>query len=74
MIVTGGLNLASANFTDLISRPDVWTQGIGVFDMTAMQWKDHYDADAQPYMTPAAVKSWYAANGGRILPNGTMLQ
>lgn len=64
MIVTGGLNPSSANGTDLISRPDVWTQGIGVFDMTTMQWKDSYDANAQPYVTPEAVKSWYAANGG----------
>jgi Kelch motif len=63
MIVTGGLNPASANQSELINSRDIWTQGIGVFDLTAMQWKDNYDTNAQPYMTPDAVKSWYAANG-----------
>lgn len=37
--------------------------GIGVFDMTTSQWKDNYDANAEPYVTPEAGKSWYAANG-----------
>ena len=63
MIVTGGLNPASANQSQLINSRDIWTQGIGVFDLTAMQWKDSYDANAEPYMTPDAVKSWYSANG-----------
>ena len=63
MIVTGGLNPASENKSQLINSRDIWTQGTGVFDLTAMQWKDNYDANAEPYMTPDAVKSWYAANG-----------
>jgi hypothetical protein len=63
MIVTGGLNPAAANQSELIYSRDIWTQGIGVFDLTAMQWKDKYDVNAAPYKTPDAVKSWYAANG-----------
>jgi Kelch motif len=62
MVVTGGLNPAS-NQEQLVSAPDVWTQGIGVFDMTTLQWKDSYDAQAESYVTPDVVKSWYAANG-----------
>ncbi|KAF7504881.1 hypothetical protein GJ744_001602 [Endocarpon pusillum] len=63
MIITGGLNPASRNMTDLYSSQDVWNHGIGVFDLTAMQWKDNYDANAEPYITPNVVKSWYATNG-----------
>jgi Kelch motif len=57
MIVTGGLNPAAANQSELIYSRDVWTQGIGVFDLTAMQWKDKYDVNIAPYKTPDAVKS-----------------
>jgi Kelch motif len=63
MIVTGGLNPSAANGSELIYSRDPWTQGIGVFDMTLMEWKDRYDANAESYRTPEALKSWYAANG-----------
>jgi hypothetical protein len=63
MMVTGGLNPARANILELINGKDKWTQGIGVFDMTATEWKDRYDANAGPYMTPEAVPSRYAVNG-----------
>jgi Kelch motif len=63
MVVTGGLNPATADQKQLLSTRDNWTQGIGVFDMTTLQWKDSYDADAEAYVTPEVVKSWYAANG-----------
>ncbi len=43
--------------------PDPWPQGIGIFDMTAMEWKEGYDADAAPYMTPDVVKAYYQQNG-----------
>ncbi|KAL8652408.1 MAG: hypothetical protein Q9226_004283 [Calogaya cf. arnoldii] len=41
---------------------DPFSQGLGIFDLTAMQWSDRYNADAEPYETPAVVKAWYAAN------------
>jgi hypothetical protein len=63
MIVSGGLNPASANKSELYSSRDIWTKGIGVFDITTMQWKDNYDANAKPCTTPNAVRSWYARNG-----------
>lgn len=63
MVVTGGLNPASTNFSDLITIKDVWAQGIGILDMTTMQWRGDYDANAEPYVTTAAVKDWYTANG-----------
>lgn len=63
MIITGGLNPPSRNMTDLYGSQDVWNHGIGVFYLTAMEWKDSYDANAEPYITPNVVKSWYATNG-----------
>lgn len=45
------------------SLPDPWQQGLGIFDLTAMEWKEEYDSDAAPYMTPDAVKAYYQQNG-----------
>lgn len=45
------------------SLPDPWQQGIGVFDLTAMEWKEGYDSGAAPYVTPDAVKTYYQQNG-----------
>ena len=42
---------------------DPFSQGLGIFDLTAMQWSDRYNAGAEAYETPAVVKAWYAANG-----------
>ncbi|KAL9036718.1 MAG: hypothetical protein Q9180_004135 [Flavoplaca navasiana] len=42
---------------------DPFLQGLGIFDLTTMQWSDQYNAEAEPYETPAVVKAWYAANG-----------
>ena len=41
---------------------DPWPQGLGVFDVTEMKWKDSYDAAAGPYSTSAMVKQYYASN------------
>ena len=62
MIVTGGQDPFYKNTTEAI-RADSWTQGIGVFDLTAMRWKNGYDAATEAYETPSVVKSWYSANG-----------
>lgn len=63
MVVIGGLNPTSRNASMTRTTPDVWTNGIGVFDLSAMQWTDRYNANADNYITPAAVKSWYRQNG-----------
>ena len=45
------------------SIPDPWGQALGVFDLTAMEWKAGYDAHAAPYVTPDAIKAYYRQNG-----------
>ena len=42
---------------------DPWAQGIGIFDLTEMAWKDHYDPSAGSYRTPQGLKDWYSQNG-----------
>ena len=32
--------------------PDPWDQGLGIFDMSAMEWKDSYDPNAAAYTSP----------------------
>jgi hypothetical protein len=60
MIVVGGIppSILATYFTK-----DPWPQGLGIFDLTEMKWKDSYDADAAPYVTPQQIKDSIAANG-----------
>jgi len=52
----GGTNPYSKQWTD----PDPAPQGLLIFDMTAMQWKDSYDANAAAYESPEVIKGWYS--------------
>ena len=45
------------------SLPDPWPQGLGIFDLTAMEWKEEYNPAAALYVTPDAVKAYYQQNG-----------
>ena len=63
MAVIGGLDATVGNITDISLWQDPWPQGIGIFDLSNMEWKDHYDPEAGPYRTPEAVKDWYRQNG-----------
>jgi hypothetical protein len=60
MVVVGG---KEPFLTHPSQITDIWTQGIGIFDLTAMEWKDQYDAGAAPYVTPDVVKAWYNEHG-----------
>ena len=39
---------------------DPWPQGIGVFDMTALGFKDSYQAKAGAYKTPEIIKNYHS--------------
>ncbi|KIW26325.1 hypothetical protein, variant [Cladophialophora immunda] len=41
---------------------DEWASGIGVMDMTELQWKDHYDAAAAPYERAQLIQKYYDQN------------
>ena len=59
MILVGGFNYTNS-IHPRYDTPDPWTQQLAVFDMTALQWKDKYEASADPYVTPERVKLLYA--------------
>ena len=61
MIVVGGMDISRWETTDK------WEQGLGIFDMNSLQWKDSYDADAGAYESPGIVRDWYA-NGYGLHP------
>lgn len=61
MLSIGGWSTTDNNLGHLST--DRFLQGLGIFDLTAMQWSSSYDANAEPYQTPDVVKAWYAANG-----------
>lgn len=63
MIIVGGS--ANANGAAYEKR-DEFAQGLGVFDLPTLSWKDRYDADAGPYEPPQRVADWY--NAGYALP------
>ncbi|KAH7061333.1 hypothetical protein B0J12DRAFT_290870 [Macrophomina phaseolina] len=65
VLVIGGQD--NNNNTYRWENPDPWTQGLGIFDMTAMEWSDGYDADAGVYESPQVVKDWYADNSNAEL-------
>ena len=52
MLVIGGTNTQA-------STADVWTNGLGIFDMTALEWTSMYNASAEPYVQPEPVKQYY---------------
>lgn len=33
--------------------------GVGIFDLTELQWTDAYDADADDYESPEEIREWY---------------
>lgn len=54
MLSNGGL----ADIGDWQTR-DEWLGGIGVLDMTELEWSDKYDSIASVYDSPQIVKDWY---------------
>jgi hypothetical protein len=41
------------------SEADPAPQGLLLFDMTALEWKDSYDANAAAYERNETVQKWY---------------
>lgn len=61
--VVGRRHLLSwGGFSDDNSRTerDAFPQGIGLLDMTTLQWTTRYDADAEPYVQHQLIQDWVA--------------
>lgn len=66
LIIVGGVDptsgidwWASYGNTTKVEHRDPWAEGIGIFDMTTLKFKDFYEAKAKPYETPELIKSFY---------------
>jgi hypothetical protein len=60
-VFVGGLDpdQDSEDSKDFNATMDPWDQGIAVFDMTNLQFKDGYSADAPEYVAPSNVRPQY---------------
>lgn len=38
---------------------DPWPYSLGIFDLTDLEWKDEYNAEAEDYQTPEVIRDWY---------------
>ena len=64
MIIIGGVDPTNdtifSGSADSGTEPmDPWPEGIGIFDMTALKFKDSYEAKAKQYETPDLIKRFY---------------
>ena len=59
MISIGGLDPTTAGTISAFQQEDSFSNSLGIFDMVDLTWKNNYDANAQPYVMPLAVASWY---------------
>lgn len=66
MIIIGGIDPSQIQQIPIFGQnnwagiADPWSQGIGVFDMKTLEWKDSYDAEPVGYEAPDMVKQYYA--------------
>jgi hypothetical protein len=59
MLVIGG-GYASSSETRGVVR-DPWTNGLGIFDLTALTWLESFNASAESYKQPSIVQQYYAS-------------
>jgi Kelch motif len=60
MVVVGGM-VPELEYN--LEPRDPWPQGLGIFDLTEMQWRNDYDVNADAYETPRMVKDGIAKEG-----------
>lgn len=59
VLVVGGVNWSSRDLSDLGVR-DPMLQGLSIFDLNSMEWKDSYEANAPAYSVNDNIKKWYS--------------
>ena len=65
MVSVGGMtaNASQDTYQKTQRSKDPWEQGLGVFDLTELVWKEGYDANDEPYRSPDIVRAYHSANG-----------
>lgn len=72
MIIIGGVDPTNDTiwvaYADNGDEPrDPWAEGIGIFDMTTLKFKDSYESKAKPYEPPEIIKSFYSVKLVKLL-------
>lgn len=62
MIVVGGAGVTEDSTLGSIPR-DPWEQGIGIYDLSVLNWTTGFDPNAEKYVTPDVIKAFYRENG-----------
>ena len=63
MVIIGGLDpteVSDGLWKGFNGSADPWPQGLGVFDMTSLQWRSSYTANASHYVPPAMIQQYFA--------------
>ena len=66
MIIIGGVDPTHRAGSGDEPR-DPWAEGIGIFDMTTLKFKDSYESKAKPYEPPEVIKSFYINKSAKLL-------
>ncbi|PGH04545.1 hypothetical protein AJ79_07071 [Helicocarpus griseus UAMH5409] len=61
MLVTGG-SIVTRRRLDAVQK-DPWANGLGLFDLTDLKWKNRYDSEGAPYQRSQFVKGYYFSKG-----------
>ena len=72
MIIIGGVDPTNdtlwVGYADDGDEPrDPWAEGIGIFDMTTLKFKDSYESKAKPYEPPEVIRSFYSDKFAKLL-------
>ena len=65
ILTIGGVNSASEDNSGTIYQStfddkDEYTQGLAIFDLSTLEWKDEYNANASPYTQSSLVRTFYS--------------
>ncbi|KAK0644772.1 hypothetical protein DIS24_g8518 [Lasiodiplodia hormozganensis] len=71
ILTIGGVNSASEDNSGTIYQStfddkDEYTQGLAIFDLSTLEWKDEYNANASPYTQSNLVRTFYSQK--HVLP------
>ena len=59
--------LTTPKYPNGYQEPDTIVNGLAIFDMTEMVWKEEYRADAEAYRSPMVIEDWYEQGGQQRL-------
>lgn len=79
ILTIGGLNSASTDSSARIyegpfNDKDKYTQGLAVFDLSTLEWKNEYTTNANQYTQSDLVRTYYAQNNRNPSFNSTQLK